>query len=344
MREISERERPMPRTLLRLWLLAACLLALPAAPRAQSELLTKTVLDSLQPYKFHGAGNMSFNFSRTTSKSVHLYAGVSFLLPTSRHQFRLNGSFAYNLLDVYSNDNKGKVNFHALINQFYILDRDREKNPWFVDLYASYNYDYIRKLHDRAAAGVDWVWQPLREHPHLSLEPCAGLLFSYQNWMVLGDGSGRGDAAAGFNTLRDSVLSDGRTLGEYYGVDRRGRKTQMDCRVTAGARLIGEWDRISFSSYISLRQPLRRPFRRDAALESEAASLASALTETGASCLPALNTRCAPEIQLYAHFSLKIWKMLSLFTSFELFYDGGQLPSEAMRLTYGIREGLSVVW
>lgn len=329
-------------------LVALMLIITSISTNAQTFLLTKTVLDSLKPYTFHGAARMSLEFKQTDSRSFQFNAGAEFMVPTNHHQFNVSGSFVYNLLDFYSNDNKGYVCLKANIMQFNLQQNKREKNLAFAEIYTSYNYDYIRSLHDRVMIGANAVFQPLRNHQHLCVEPGIGLLFSYQNWMVLNDGNGHNSLdyfLADYDLIKDKRFSDGTTVQDYLQLKSNGRKEQIDMRLALNVNFMGSWDKISFSTYLMMQQPFSKPFKDNPRKQEELKQiLRDTFPDAELTGVPVYNTKCAPEILFGANFSVKIWKMLSLVTSFDLFYDAGQLPNTARNLTYVLSQGLSVVW
>lgn len=326
----------------RWWIALVFLLLGAPAAQAQKFLMTETVLDSLKPGTVHGAGDLAFEFKRSASVSVQLATGVSLIVPTYEHQFRLDGNFAYNLLDTYSNDNKGYAGFNAYLFQFEGNGDRRHIKPLFVNLYASYNYDYVRKLHDRVMTGVNVVWQPLQDHEHLYLEAFMGPMFSYQNWRVLQRGS-----LAAYDSVRALPLPSGGCVGDYYGISPRGFKDLSELRLNLGCELSGNWNRVAFSSYLMMQQAFTRPYRYDAAREAEIREqVQAAMGESAqvAGYLPDLNHKAYPTVFFGGKLTVRLSRFLSLMTTAELFYDGGQLPASVLKLSYSLRQGLSVHW
>lgn len=321
---------------------------------AQKFLITKTLSDSIKPGTFHGTGDLALEFKQSDSQTLSLNAGVTMFVPTDRHQFRLAGNFVYNILDDYSNDNKGFACFHAMLFQFEKAASKKnklQKSFMYYDLHASFNYDYVRDLNSRVMTGMNVVFQPLRNHPHIAVEPAIGLLFSYQNWQVLNPGDGPNTNnyyLADYDAIRDKPLSDGSTVNDYLGISANGRKEQIDPRISASVNVFGVWPRMEFDSYLIIQQPLMKPFRNDPQKDAEVRDYAVAYDLqqglAGEDHSAALNNKAAPEILFGGSFSVKIWKKLALVTTIEFFYDAGQLGLNSRNLTYSIREGLSISW
>lgn len=321
---------------------------------AQNFLLTKTILDSIKPNTFHGNGKIGFEFKQSDSQSFNMDFGATMFVPTDKHQFKLSGNFIYDLLDDYSNDNKGFACINAMLFQFKKTENGKilEKTPYYCDIYASFNYDYVRDLKARVMAGANFVFQPLRHHPHLCVEPGIGMLFSYQNWQVLNPGNGPNTNnyfLADYNAIRNEVLPSGGTVNDYLKISENGTKEQIDARISASVSFFGVWDRMQFETYLIIHQPLMRPFKDDPVKDAEVRSLAILNDEQNGqnsvdSHDKSLNDKCAPEIAAGGSFSVKLWKRLSLVTSIEFFYDAGQLGLNSRNLTYCIKEGVSIAW
>ncbi|MBO4370076.1 MAG: hypothetical protein J5808_01785 [Paludibacteraceae bacterium] len=311
--------------------------------QAQKFLMTGMALDTLKPGSLHGTGDLAFEFKKSAAYSIQLATSASLIVPTDKHQFRLDGKFVYNLLNSYSNDNKGNAGFNAYICQFDGLGNRRHINPLFANLYASYNYDYVRKLHDRVMAGANLVWQPLQEHEHVYLETFLGVMFSYQNWMVFKDEK----LLKRFDQIRDLQLPVGGTINDYYGINVRGRREQTDARINIGCELSGTWTRFSLTGYLMMQQPLAAPFKSNADTEAAIAETVAASIDENESAedyLPKLNSNALPTVFFGSKFKYRLTRHLDLVTTLELFYDGGQLPSDVLNFTYGIRQGLSAHW
>lgn len=327
-------------------------LNIPNNIHAQKFLITKTLLDSIKPGTFHGSGALALEFKQSDSQTLSLNAGLTMFVPTERHQFRLTGNFVYNILDDYSNDNKGFASFHAMLFQFEKNDKRKlEKAFMYYDLHTSFNYDYVRDLNARVMAGLNIVFQPLREHPHLAVEPSVGLLFSYQNWQILNPGDGPNTNnyyLDEYNAIRNEKLSDGSTVNDYLQISENGQKAQIDPRLSAAVNVFGVWPRMEFDAYLILQQPLMRPFNNDPAKDAEVKALAIKYDDqqgiVDGRHSDALNNKAIPEVLFGGSFSVKLWKKLSLVTTIEFFYDGGQLGLNSRNLTYSIREGISISW
>lgn len=326
------------------------LLGLSFGANAQSFLVNKTLLDSIKPYTFHGAVNLSVEFKQSDSRSFSANAGATLLYPTNRNQLKLSGNIKVNLLDGQSNDNKGFICFNGMLDQFKITAEKREKTVVFYDLYASYNYDFVRDLHSRAMAGVNVTFQPLREHPHLCLEPSIGVLFSYQAWQVLNPGNGPNTNVtmkSKYDQVRDRVLSDGSTVNDYYKIKANGIKEQIDPRVAASLRLWGTYNIVNFSAFLIVQQPMIRAFTSDAAKEEEIRNLVGShisASEKISDYLVPMNNKCAPEVLLGASVSVRIYKGLSITTVADFFYDGSQLSLNSRSITYSLNVGFSYMW
>ena len=125
------------------------------------------------------------------------------------------------------------------------------------------------------------------------------------------------------------------------------RFLMTEARLNLGCELTGNWGRIAFSTYLMMQQAFNPPYRYDAAREAEIRQAVGDWLGGRASAdayLPALNHKAYPTVFWGGKLSVRLSKRLSLTTTAELTYDGGQLPDGILQLSYSIRQGLSVHW
>lgn len=300
---------------------------------AQNYLATKTLLDSVKVNKLHGTAQALIKVEQTDNFKVEVDVMTELIYAFNKHKLRFSGNVAYNMINQVDNGNKGFFYIGGDFFQFNIDHHKREKTKQFFSTFVSYQYDYCRDLHDRAMVGVTTTWQPLREDPHMFIEPCVGIMAGMQYWNVIKNA----DNLALYN---NKVPQD---IKNYLGIDPSGRKMQWDTRLLLSCHFGGEWDRIAVNAYAMVAQPLWRPFTADPEMESYLAEIDKKHPETPnmAGCL---NTQPLPLITTNCAFRVRIWKKLAAVTSIEFLWDGGQVPNQAHNLTYCFTQGLSYSW
>lgn len=285
-------------------------------------MVTKTLLDSVKVNKLHGTAGLALKVEQTDNLKFELDVTAELIYALDKHKFRFTGNVAYNFLNDIDTGNKGYFHIQGDFFQYRINDTHREKSPFFFSAFGTYQYDYLRALHNRAAIGTNFTFQPLREHPNLCLEPGVGIVGSYQNWDVLS-----GDKLTLYNALPEGSK-------EYLDIKDNGRFNQWDFRIAAFLHFFGDWDHIAFSLYTTVLQPVKPAFK---ALSTEEALLPQEFKGL-------LNTKALPLVGAGGYFQVKIWKKLSAVTRFDLIWDGGQAPVESCNLTYCLTQGLAYQW
>lgn len=320
-----------------LWCIACIASILPAS--AQNYLATKTLLDSLRIKQLHGTAQALIKVEQTDAFKVEADAMVELIYAFEKHKLRFSGNVAYNMINKVDNGNKGFFYLGGDFFQFNVNQHKREKTKQFFSTFLSYQYDYCRDLHDRAMIGITTTWQPLRDDPHMFVEPCVGLMAGIQYWNVIKN-------ATNLDLYNNEMPDD---LRKYLGIDPSGRKMQWDTRLLLSCHFGGEWDRISVNAYAMVAQPLWRPFTSDPEMEARLAEIDKHrhevhLVEDAPNLAGCLNTKPLPLITTSCSFRVRIWKKLAAVTSIEFLWDGGEVPNYARNLTYCFTQGLSYSW
>lgn len=319
--------------------LVGLMLLMGSTAMAQNYLATKTLLDSVKVNKLHGTAQALIKVEQTDAFKVEVDVMTELIYAFNKHKLRFSGNIAYNMINKVDNGNKGFFYLGGDFFQFNIQDKKREKTKQFFSTFVSYQYDYCRDLHDRAMVGVTTTWQPLREDPHMFVEPSVGLMAGMQYWNVIKD-------PTNLECYNNHVSPE---LKEYLGIDPSGRKMQWDTRLLLSCHFGGEWDRISVNAFAMVAQPLWRPFTANEEMEAQLGELDQQrdkvhLTEGTPSIKGCLNTNPLPLITANCAFKVRIWNKLYSVTSVEFLWDGGEVPSYARNLTYCFTQGLSYSW
>lgn len=327
---------------------------------AQSYLATKTLLDSVKVNKLHGTAEALLKVEQTDNFKVELDANVELIYAFTKHKLRFAGNVAYNTTDIYDNGNKGFFYLGGDFFQFNIEKDKREKTKQFFSVFATYQYDYCRDLHDRAMLGASVTWQPLREHPNMFIEPSVGLMAGMQYWRVIKQPTNL-DL---YNNYLPTILGndeDVQKVKEYVGADAAGYRMQWDTRLMASVHFGGEWDRVALNIHAMIAQPLWPQFKEDPSMDALLAKIDQyrldnqlipeevIMTDEAArhqkydfeGCM---NPRALPLITAKIGLNVRIWKKLSAVTRFEFLWDGGQVPTYSTHLTYCFTQGLSYSW
>lgn len=287
-------------------------------------MVTKTLLDSVKVNKLHGMAGLSLKVEQTDAIKFELDVTTELIYALDKHKFRFSGNIAYNFLNNIDTGNKGYFHLTGDFFQYKITEEKREKSPFFFSAFATYQYDYLRDLHNRAAVGMNFTFQPLREHPNLCIEPGIGIVGSYQNWSVL-----TGDQLERYKALPSAAK-------EYLGIKENGKFNQWDFRLNAFFNFMGDWDHIAFNIYGTILQPVKGAFTEH--LEEEK------LLELPNEFHGLLNTKPLPLVGGGGFFQVRIWRGLSAITRFDILWDGGQAPINSYCLTYCFTQGLAYQW
>lgn len=327
---------------------------------AQSYLATKTLLDSVRVNKLHGTAEALLKVEQTDNFKVEFDANVELIYAFTKHKLRFAGNVAYNTTDIYDNGNKGFFYLGGDFFQFNIDKDKREKTKQFFSVFATYQYDYCRDLHDRAMLGTSITWQPLREHPNMFVEPSVGLMAGMQYWRVIKQPTNL-DL---YNNYLPTILGndgDVQKVKTYVGADPAGYRMQWDARLMASVHFGGEWDRIALNIHAMIAQPLWPQFKEDPSMDALLAKIDKyrldkqlipeevIMTDEVArhqkydfeGCM---NPKALPLITAKIGLNIRIWKKLSAVTRFEFLWDGGQVPAYSTHLTYCFTQGLSYSW
>lgn len=295
-------------------------------------MVTKTLLDSVKVNKLHGAAGLALKVEQTDALKFELDVTGELIYALDKHKFRFSGNVAYNFLDDRDTGNKGFFHLQGDFFQYRISENKRAKSPFFFSAFATYQYDYLRDLHNRVAIGTNFTFQPLREHPNLCIEPGIGIVGSYQHWDALGS------RARVLGIERDALLQSYNSLAQgskdYLGITEKGHYNQWDFRFNAFVHFFGDWDHIAFNVYTTVLQPVKGSFKTLSAEEDLLPNEFKGI----------LNTKPLPLIGAGGYFQVRIWKKLSAVTRFDLIWDGGQAPVDAYHLTYCFTQGLAYTW
>ena len=295
-------------------------------------MLTKTLLDSVKVNKLTGTAGLSLKVEQTDAIKFELDVATELVYALDKHKFRFSGNIAYNFLNDIDTGNKGFFHLQGDFFQYRIEDNKREKTPFFFSASATYNYDFLRSLNNRVSLGMNFTFQPLREHPHLCIEPGIGIGGTYQHWVALGSratklGVDRGALLESFNNLPQ-------TSKEYLRLTEKGNYNQLNFRFNAFVNFFGDWEHIAFHLYTAVQQPISGAFKAQPSQEE--------LLPTEFKGL--LNTKPLPLVGAGGFFQVKIWKGLSAVTRLDFLWDGGQAPVDAYGLTYCFTQGLAYQW
>ena len=295
-------------------------------------MLTKTLLDSVKVNKLHGTAGLSLKVEQTDAIKFELDVATELVYSLDKHRFRFSGNVAYNFLNDIDTGNKGFFHLQGDFFQYRIENNIREKTQFFFSANATYNYDYLRNLNNRVALGMNFTFQPLREHPNLCIEPGIGIGGTYQNWDALDS------RAKALGMERSALLESYKNLPqgsrEYLRLTENGKYNQLNFRFNAFVNFFGDWDHIAFHVYTAVQQPISPSFK--------AQSYQEELLPTEFKGL--LNTKVLPLVGAGGFFQVKIWKGLAAVTRLDFLWDGGQAPVDSYNLTYCFTQGLSYSW
>ena len=295
-------------------------------------MLTKTLLDSVKVNKLHGTAGLSLKVEQTDAIKFELDVATELVYSLDKHRFRFSGNVAYNFLNDIDTGNKGFFHLQGDFFQYRIENNIREKTLFFFSANATYNYDYLRNLNNRVALGMNFTFQPLREHPNLCIEPGIGIGGTYQNWDALDS------RAKALGMERSALLESYKNLPqgsrEYLRLTENGKYNQLNFRFNAFVNFFGDWDHIAFHVYTAVQQPISPSFK--------AQSYQEELLPTEFNGL--LNTKVLPLVGAGGFFQVKIWKGLAAVTRLDFLWDGGQAPVDSYNLTYCFTQGLSYSW
>lgn len=340
--------------------LAIGLFALSNAAFAQNYLATKTNLDSIKVNRLHGTAEALLKVEQTDNFKVELDANIELIYAFTKHKLRLSGNVAYNTTNIYDNGNKGFFYLGGDFFQFNIEQNKRSKTKQFFSVFATYQYDYCRDLHDRAMLGTSITWQPLREHPNMFIEPSIGLMAGMQYWRII-------KQPVNLDLYNNQLLTilgneeDVQKVQNYVGADPAGYRMQWDARVMASVHFGGEWDRIALNILTMIAQPLWPQFKEDPTMDAlltkidqyrldnqlikeEVIMTDQAERHKLYDFKGCMNPKALPLITAKIGLNVRIWKKLSAVTRFEFLWDGGQVPSYSHNLTYCFTQGLSYSW
>ena len=201
-------------------------------------MLTKTLLDSVKVNKLHGTAGLSLKVEQTDAIKFELDVATELVYSLDKHRFRFSGNVAYNFLNDTDTGNKGFFHLQGDFFQYRIEGNKREKAPFFFSAAVTYNYDYLRDLHNRATVAMNFTFQPLREHPHLCLEPGIGIAGVYQHWDAINAranklGVERSALLESYNALPDISR-------EYLRISDKGHYNQWNFKFNAFVNFWGE--------------------------------------------------------------------------------------------------------
>ena len=295
-------------------------------------MLTKTLLDSVKVNKLHGTAGLSLKVEQTDAIKFELDVATELVYALDKHKFRFSGNVAYNFLNDIDTGNKGFFHLQGDFFQYRIENNIREKTQFFFSANATYNYDYLRSLNNRVALGMNFTFQPLRNHPNLCIEHGIGIGGTYQHWDAIGS------RAKTLGMERSALLENFKNLPqgskEYLRITEKGNYNQLNFRFNAFVNFFGDWDHIAFHVYTAVQQPISGAFKAQSSEEE--------LLPTEFKGL--LNTKPLPLVGAGGFFQVKIWKGLSAVTRLDFLYDGGQAPVDAYNLTYCFTQGLAYTW
>jgi hypothetical protein len=295
-------------------------------------MLTKTLLDSVKVNKLHGTAGLSLKVEQTDNIKFELDVATELVYALDKHKFRFSGNIAYNFLNDIDTGNKGFFHLQGDFFQYRIENNIREKTPFFFSANATYNYDYLRNLNNRVALGMNFTFQPLREHPNLCIEPGIGIGGTYQHWDALDS------RAKALGVERSALLESFNNLPigskEYLRITEKGNYNQLNFRFNAFVNFFGDWDHIAFHVYTAVQQPISPSFKQQSYQEEQLPAEFKGL----------LNTKVLPLVGAGGFFQVKIWKGLAAVTRLDFLYDGGQAPVDSYNLTYCFTQGLSYSW
>ncbi len=298
------------------------LLLLACAASAQGYMATKTRLDSLKVGKFHGEASLSGKVEQTDNFKFELDAAFEGMIPFKRHKLRFVGNVAFNFINQYDNGNRGHAYLAGDFYQYDIRDKitkkkvyengERTKNLLYFSAIGGGQYDFCRDLSARIFGGLMLTFQPLRNHPHLCLEPSIGILADFQYWNVLGKPE--------LKPLLDYYNGFDPILKRFLDIDASGRSWQIDPSLGVGVNFMGEWDKVAFNLYCLVLQPFRGP--TDITSDEEDSIRTYCPEFAGL-----YNVKPLPQVSVDATLEVEIYKLLSLVVGCEFLWDGGQLPS-----------------
>ena len=295
-------------------------------------MLTKTLLDSVKVNKLHGTAGLSLKVEQTDNIKFELDVATELVYALDKHKFRFSGNVAYNFLNDIDTGNKGFFHLQGDFFQYRIENNIREKTQFFFSANATYNYDYLRNLNNRVALGMNFTFQPLREHPNLCIEPGIGIGGTYQNWDALDS------RAKALGMERSALLESYKNLPqgsrEYLRLTENGKYNQLNFKFNAFVNFWGDWDNIAFHIYTTVQQPVSGAFKASQAQEE--------LLPTEFQGM--LGTKPLPLVGAGGFFQVKIWKGLSAVSRLDFLWDGGQAPVDSYNLTYCFTQGLSYSW
>ncbi len=153
----------------------------------QGYMATKLRIDSVKPYTFHGTAYVGAKVEQSDCFTVQVEGGLECMVPFKKHKLRFAGKMNFNTYNKFDNGNRGYAFIAGDFYQYHIDEKlkIREKNIVFFSAIGGAQYDFCRDLHCRIFTGMVAIFQPLRKHPHLCLEPGVGFLMDFSYWNAL---------------------------------------------------------------------------------------------------------------------------------------------------------------
>lgn len=308
----------------------------------QGYMATKLRIDSVKPYTFHGTAYVGAKVEQSDCFTVQVEGGLECMVPFKKHKLRFAGKMNFNTYNKFDNGNRGYAFIAGDFYQFHIDEKPkvREKNLVFFSAIGGAQYDFCRDMHCRIFTGMMAIFQPLRKHPHLCLEPGIGFLMDFSYWNALA-GADRASLLNFYNQPENSAVR------AYLGIRPDGYIWQQDPSIVMSVNFLGEWDRIAFNLYVMASQPVTPTFQEDN-FEAELPTVFQHF----------FNTKWLPLVTIDGSLDIKLNKTLSLRLNCEFLWDGGQLPGErhtvefegkqvpigARNMRYCFTGGLAIRW
>ena len=284
--------------------------------RAQVTPFEKSVLDSLTADEFNCSIAWGLNLGQDGTSTFVTNSDVGLMYSTKRSNYQILESSNFSRYESFNTVNRFLVmGIASLYSHDIESDTILTEKKIYPEPFSLFTYDANRGLNARWQIGVDAVYA-FKPSRILRLNMGIGLLYEMENWQMV-----QHDSVYKIASLPQFVQN---YLFNTIGMDKQGKLYINNWRANLFANFMCRFGaNVNLNAFLDIQIPFKPPYKNLPQIPQ----------------FPVV-TKLYPRTTVDLQLTIKIWKKLSMLTSFAMQNDKGQVPLYVPNFVYSLTQGL----